>query len=74
MPAVVTPEKIAVNLKLNNGLTPTGSVKTLNMKMGNMSLTGFDAAKALAIMNLIQPCLVKTIHKLEKVETSDISD
>ena len=49
MAATTVVEKVAVNLKLNNGISPTGAVKTVTVSMGTMSDTGFDADKALAV-------------------------
>ena len=67
-------EKIAVNLKLNNGTTVTGAVKTVTVSMGKMSKTGFDAEKALAVSRLLAPCLTKSIYETVKVETSQITN
>ncbi|MBQ3653676.1 MAG: hypothetical protein II954_04590 [Synergistaceae bacterium] len=74
MAATVTPTKVAVNLKLDAGTTASGDVKTVNVGLGKLSVQSFNADKALAIANLIEPCLSKSIYILEKVETSRIDE
>ena len=74
MAATTVVEKVAVNLKLNNGISPTGAVKTVTVSMGTISDTGFDADKALAVSRLIAACLEKTVYETVKVETSRITN
>ena len=66
-------QKVAVNVKLNNGTTASGKVKTLTLKLGALNKDTFDASKAYAIADLLAPCLEKAIYSVEKVETSTIS-
>ena len=74
MAATTIVEKVAVNLKLNNGTTTSGAIKTVTVSMGKMSDTGFDAEKALAVSRLIAPCLAKSLFETQKVETSMITN
>lgn len=74
MPARTVTEKIAVNLKLNNGSTSTGAVRTITLSMGKMNKDAFDADKALAISRLIAACLTKSVYETVKVETSQITN
>lgn len=74
MPASTVTEKIAVNLKLNNGSTSTGAVRTITLSMGKMNKDAFDADKALAISSLIAACLTKSVYETVKVETSQITN
>lgn len=74
MAATVTPTKVAVNLKLDAGTTASGDVRTVSVGLGNLSIQGFDAGKVLAVANLIEPCLSKSIYLIEKVETSRIDE
>lgn len=74
MPASTVTEKIAVNLKLNNGSTSTGAVRTITLSMGKMNKDAFDADKALAISRLIAACLTKSVYETVKVETSQITN
>lgn len=74
MAARTVTEKIAVNLKLNNGSTSTGAVRTITLSMGKMNKDAFDADKALAISRLIAACLTKSVYETVKVETSQITN
>ena len=74
MAARTVTEKIAVNLKLNNGSTSTGAVRTITLSMGKMNEDAFDADKALAISRLIAACLTKSVYETVKVETSQITN
>ena len=65
-------QKIAVNLKLNNGTTKTGAVKTATVSIGSLDKDTFDAEKAIAIVSLLTPCLTKSLYDLQKVETSKL--
>ena len=74
MAVTTTLTKLRVNVKLNNGTKADGTAKTLSISLGTVSKDAFDAAKAMAIANLLEPCLEKTIHSVEQVATSTISD
>ncbi|MBQ7217037.1 MAG: hypothetical protein IJS39_13760 [Synergistaceae bacterium] len=74
MAATATTTKIAVNLKLNNGVSSTGNVKTVSVSMGKINKAAFDADKALAVSSLIGQCLTKQVYYLEKVEYSAIEN
>ena len=71
---VATPEKMKVYLKLRNGYSADGSVNTISINMGSMSLSNFDVNKAFAIAALLEPCLDRAIYRIEKVETSTIEN
>lgn len=70
--ATTTVQDVAVKLKLNNGVTPAGTVKTVSVSLGKMSIEGFDPTKVDNITALIAPCLAKSIYETVKVETSNI--
>ena len=74
MAARVVPEKINVILKLNNGSSSSGAVRTIPLSMGKMNEDAFDADKALAISRLIAACLTKSVYETVKVETSQITN
>ena len=74
MPAQSVVKKIAVNLVLNNGTTKTGAAKFANVPMGTMSISGFDADKAIAVASLISSCLENTLVELRKIETSMLTN
>lgn len=71
--ATTTPKKVSVNIKLNNGTDSAGNVKTVSVNLGKLSLTRFDADKVLAVKTLLEPCLAKTVHAVEKVEVSTLT-
>ena len=72
MAATAVTTKIAVNMKLNNGVTTTGSVKTLSVSLGKINKDAFDLDKAAAISALVEACLTKSVYTLEKAEYSKI--
>lgn len=74
MAARTITEKIAVNLKLNNGTTTTGKVKTVSVSIGKLNKDAFDADKALAVAGLIAECLDKSLYETQKVETSQLTN
>lgn len=78
-------EGVAVNLKLNNGSSTTGSVRTLNLPLGGsssrkLSTTEFStdetafATKALNISRAIAPILTKSVYETQLVATSQITN
>lgn len=68
MPATTTTTKISVNVMLNNG-----NNKTLSISLGSLNKDAFDADKVMAIVDLLEPCLEKTINSVEKVEVSTLT-
>ncbi len=71
--ATTTPKKVSVNIKLNNGTDSAGNVNTVTISLGKLSLTGFNADKALAVTSLLTPCLTKAVYAVEKVEVSTLT-
>ena len=53
--------KTALSLKLNNGLTPSGVVKTLSVSLGSFDKDKFDVAKVWNITEALLPCLSKSM-------------
>ena len=72
MAIITESKKVAVNLKLENGQTEEGKVKTVNVALGTLNVNAFDAEKAYAIAEVLTPCLSKELYSIEKVETSEI--
>ncbi len=70
MAVTSTLKKVSVNVKLDNGTDSLGNVKTVSVNLGTLSVQNFDAAKAMAIVNLLDRCLVKEVYSVEKVEVS----
>ena len=74
MAVITSTKKISVNVKLDNGTDEKGNVRTVNLGLGNLSLSGFDAEKAMAVVDLIKPCLCHTVYSVEKVEVSELEE
>ncbi len=74
MAVTSTLKKVSVNVKLDNGTDALGNVKTVSVNLGNLSVQNFDAAKAMAIVNLLEPCFTKTVYSVEKVEVSTLEE
>ena len=73
--AVVTEcKKISVAMKLNNGTTTAGAVKTVSVSLGKLNKSAFDASKVINIVNALTPCLDRVLYSLEKTEVSELSD
>ena len=70
--ATVTTKKISVNIKLNNGVDQQGNMKLVTLSLGKLSLTGYDADKALALVNLLEACLDKSIQEVDEVKVSTL--
>ena len=72
MAAITTLEKVSVTLKLDNGTSASGAQKTVSVSFPAINKAAFDADKAMAILNLLQPVLSKTVVKMLKTELSNI--
>ena len=71
--ATLTPKKVSVNIKLRNGVDDQGNVKTVTVNLGKLSLTGYDDAKAYALVGLLTPCLDKQVHTVERVKIDTLT-
>lgn len=72
MAVTTTLEKVVCNLKLNNGTTTTGSVKTVNVRLGGLDKNNWDAEKGYAVVDKLAVCLEKPVYKMEEVKTSAV--
>ena len=66
-------KKVSVNIKLDNGTDADGKQRTVSVFLGNFSKDNFNADKALAIINALEPCLSKTVYSVDMVQTSTIT-
>ena len=66
-------DKIAVNVKLNNG-TSQGVVKTVNVGLGTISTTGYDAQKAMNVVNALGDCLSKPVYTIQAQKTYTLTE
>ena len=74
MATTSTTSKVSVNVKMNNGTNTDGTAKTLSLNLGSLNKSAFDADKVMAIVDLLEPCLEKTVNSVEKVEVSTLTD
>lgn len=74
MPATVTRDKVQFKINLDNGTTSTGEVKTVSINLGTLSNSGYNVDKALAIADLLEPILTKTIYSLSEVITNKVEE
>ena len=72
MAAVTECKKVAVAIKLNNGTTKTGAPKTVSVSLGKLDKSAFDAQKAINIVNVLVPCLDRSLNAIEKTEVSEL--
>ena len=71
--ANATLKKVSVNVKLDDGTDSDGKQHTVSIALGTLSKDNFDADKALAIINALEPCLTRDLVSVEKVEVSTIT-
>lgn len=74
MAVTSTLKKVSVNVKLDNGTDAQGNVKTVSVPLGNLSVQNFDAEKAMAVVTLLEDCLLKSVYSVEKVEVSTLNN
>ncbi len=75
MAAVATTIKVAYQLKLNNGVSPSGTIKTLTIPLGrSINKNTANNDKALAIANAVGHILSKTVYMLVRTDTSGIEN
>lgn len=77
-------KSIGVTLALNNGVSPTGSVKTVNVKLGgtnqNINATTYNTdlstnrTKALALATAIEMILTKSIYEVDETTVNKLSN
>ena len=72
MAAIVTTKTVVVSLKLDNGTTSTGATKTVTVSYPAINKDTFDADKALAIEELLEPVLSKGVVEILKTEVSRV--
>lgn len=64
--------KNQATMVLNNGLDASGNITTVNVSLGTLADSGWDAAKAYTIMEAIEACLTKTIYQKRHVYTTEL--
>ena len=61
-------------LKLDDGTTSSGAVKTVNVSMGTMAKDGYDADKWIAVVKKMSPVLNKSVWRIVKTEETDLEE
>ena len=74
MAATSTVNKLSVNLLLNNGTDASGNTKTVSVSLGALNKDAFDADKVMAVAGLLSPCFEKSLHSVQKVEVSTLTN
>lgn len=72
-----TPTKYSISMKLNNGQGADGNTKYLSVSLGSLSVDGYGASlgpdKAFAIVELLEPCFLLTLSKVQESATSELA-
>lgn len=71
--AVETRKKVVCNVVVETGTDSEGNLRTANVSLGALTKDGWNADKALAIVQALGPCLTYTINNVQEVMTSTIS-
>lgn len=74
MAAVTELENIAVTLKLNNGTRVDGSTKLVSLSLGKLDAENWNAEKALAIKEVLAPCLILEVEDVYLIKTEVLYD
>lgn len=74
MAATATLEKSAISLKLDDGTTTSGGVKTVSQQLAGVNKDTIDNQKVYNIVVLLSPCLSKNIYQIQRIDTSSIAD
>lgn len=70
MAVTETDRSIRVQMMLNNGTTQTGQIKTVAVSLGKISLTRYNATKAITIADAVSEMLAKDMAELRKTTIS----
>ena len=70
MAVITTLDRTKVTLKLSDGQTATGGVKTVSLPFPSLNKEAFDAEKVMAIADKLNDVLSKTIYRIVKTDDS----
>lgn len=67
--------KNAIQVKLNNGSSASGTVLTVNAGFPtlNTDTTTYDAEKVINIVEALMPCLSKSVYAVQRTATSSLN-
>lgn len=68
-----TTTRLSVSIRLNDGVTDTGAVKTVSISLGNLDVNAWDQAKAVAIIRALTPCLSRPLVQVVGTEQTIIT-
>lgn len=74
MAAVEKLDKLTCRIQVQIGQTASGSVKTANVNIANVSKTGYTADEFLALCGLIEPILAQTAWVYQAVKTFEVEE
>lgn len=72
MAVITTLLSTKVSVKLNNGTTESGGVKTVSVAFPSLNKDAFDADKVMAIVSKLSPVFSKSIHCIIKSDDTDL--
>ena len=72
MAVTTTVTKDVVTMKLQNGTTTTGALKTVSVSLGSLNKDAYDADKVMSIVGLLAQMFAKSLYLVQKTEVSDI--
>lgn len=66
-------EKVSVTMRLDNGIVD-GKQKYLTSNIATLSTTRYNDQKAMNIVELMKPCLSKSVLAIKKTEVSNLTN
>ena len=66
--------KVVVAMKLDNGTTASGTVKTVSVPFGSLNKAEFDAEKVMNIVGLLAQMFSKSLYTVQRTETSELEE
>lgn len=71
--SIITQDKsVKVQMMLNNGTTQTGQLKTVAVSIGKLSLTNYDAEKALNVASAVSDVLAKDLSEVRQTKIASL--
>ena len=67
-------KKVVITMKLENGNTSTGAIKTVGVALGSLNKDTYDAQKVMNIIGLLAPMFAKSLYTTQKTETSELEE
>lgn len=64
--------KRTATMLLNNGVSPTGTVKTVSVSIGTLNPSAWNLQKASNIVNAMSGCLTKAMTAARHVDTYEM--